>query len=148
MLLVVVIVADRFGAMPLFYATGAVAAIVSVAWLVGALLPKEAIGSIVVRAAEFLQSPEVVWQSLIDYEAFPTWRRDLRSVTPIAAHGTNPPERLASRVDKPNGELGRGSEEEMNSGHEGEAAVGSQDCLAADPLSGGDINRAPAREVP
>ena len=58
-LLVVVTVADRFGALSLFYTTGAVAAIVSVAWVVGALLPKEAIGSVVVRAAEFHQSPEV-----------------------------------------------------------------------------------------
>ena len=89
-ILVVVFVADRFGALGLFYSTGAVATIVSVAWVVGALLPAEAVGPIVVRAAEFHQSPEVVWQSLIDYERFPTWRRDLRSVTPLAAHEGRP----------------------------------------------------------
>lgn len=100
-LLVVVIVADRFGALPLLYIAGAVAAIVSVASVVGALLPKEAIGSIVVRAAEIHQSPEVVWQSLIDYEAFPTWRRDLRSVTPITAHEGKPRWRELFVTDKP-----------------------------------------------
>ena len=87
---VVVIVADRFGALPLFYTTGALAMMVTVAWVVGASLSKEAIGSPVVRAAEFHQSPEVVWQSLIDYEKFPSWCRDLQCVTPLAAHEGRP----------------------------------------------------------
>ena len=41
------------------------------------------LATIVTRAARFHQPPEALWQAITDYGNFPTWRRDLKSVTPL-----------------------------------------------------------------
>jgi|SRR5882762_3739858 len=46
--------------------------------LVGYLLPKE---HTVTRAARFHQPPEVVWKTITNIEAMPSWRQGLKSVT-------------------------------------------------------------------
>lgn len=58
----------------------AVAIIVGVIVLmavIGAFLPKSHTAS---RSTVIAQSPEVLWQALTDYPAFPQWRGDIKSV--------------------------------------------------------------------
>jgi Polyketide cyclase / dehydrase and lipid transport len=57
---------------------GSLAAIVALAAIVGALLPK---GHVATRAAKFREPPDVVWSAITGYEDFPKWRPGVTSVT-------------------------------------------------------------------
>ena len=60
---------------------GVLVAILLVIIAVGALLPKE---HVVSRSARYQQPPEVIWQTINDYRAFPSWRTDVVRVEPVA----------------------------------------------------------------
>jgi uncharacterized protein YndB with AHSA1/START domain len=60
---------------------GLLVAILVLIIAVGALLPKE---HVVSRSARYQQAPEVIWQTINDYRAFPSWRGDVVRVEPIA----------------------------------------------------------------
>jgi uncharacterized protein YndB with AHSA1/START domain len=55
----------------------ALAGILILATLIGWLLPKE---HSVTREARFHQPPEVVWKTITDIDAMPSWRQGLKSV--------------------------------------------------------------------
>ncbi|MGH9792597.1 MAG: SRPBCC family protein [Candidatus Acidiferrales bacterium] len=56
---------------------GTLAAIVTIVWIIGALLPREHVAT---RMARYAQSPEAIWQAITDAEAMPSWRKDVKSV--------------------------------------------------------------------
>jgi uncharacterized protein YndB with AHSA1/START domain len=98
---------------------GLLAAVLVLIVVVGALLPKE---HVVSRSARYQQPPEVIWQTINDYRAFPSWRTDVSRVEPIAGtegrvawkefsrHGAipfeiveaQPPSTLVTRIADPN----------------------------------------------
>ncbi len=58
-------------------AVGSLIALGVVAVAVGALLPQ---GHVASRTARFKQSPDVLWQTIADIAASPSWRPDVKSV--------------------------------------------------------------------
>ena len=84
----------------------------------GALAPKRHTTR---SQARYQQSPQVIWDTITDFRAFPTWRRDVKSVEPLPEHnglpawrehGANgdipfeviesqPPHRLVTRITDP-----------------------------------------------
>jgi hypothetical protein len=60
---------------------GVLVAILVLIIVAGALLPKE---HVVSRSARYQQPPEVIWQTINDYRAFPSWRTDVVRVEPLA----------------------------------------------------------------
>ncbi|HEU4387910.1 MAG TPA: SRPBCC family protein [Blastocatellia bacterium] len=100
-------------------ALAVVVLLVVVVAVVGALLPKAHVAT---RSARFKQSPEVVWQTITDVDAFPSWRADVKNVErlpdrdgrpvwrEIGSHGSitleviesDPPRRLVGKIADPN----------------------------------------------
>src|SRR5258707_5653639 len=86
--------------------------------LIGSLLPKE---HTVSREAGFHQPPEIVWKTITDIDAMPSWRRGLKSVKhlpdrnglpawveildsgiiPLETLTSQPPSRLVVRIAEP-----------------------------------------------
>jgi len=62
----------------IFWILGVLAGILILVTLIGYLLPKE---HTVTREARFHQPQEVVWKTIADIDAMPSWRQELRSVT-------------------------------------------------------------------
>ncbi len=62
----------------IFWILGVLAGILILVTLIGYLLPKE---HTVTREARFHQPQEVVWKTITDIDAMPSWRQGLRSVT-------------------------------------------------------------------
>lgn len=62
----------------IFWILGALTGILILVTLIGYLLPKE---HTVTREARFHQPQEVVWKTITDIDAMPSWRQGLRSVT-------------------------------------------------------------------
>lgn len=60
---------------------GSLAAIFTIARIIGALLPREHVAT---RMARYAQSPEAIWQAITDAEAMPSWRNDVKSVKRLA----------------------------------------------------------------
>lgn len=58
-------------------ALGAVAALLAIVVVVGALLPRD---HIAIMQARIAAPPRLVWQSITDPAAFPSWRSDVKSV--------------------------------------------------------------------
>jgi hypothetical protein len=56
---------------------GSLVAIVALAALIGAMLPK---GHVATRAAKFRETPDAVWSAITEYEEFPKWRTGVQSV--------------------------------------------------------------------
>lgn len=56
---------------------GATVGLVILVVAIGALLPKQ---HVVIRKARFTQSPDILWQALIDYQAMPTWHPSTQRV--------------------------------------------------------------------
>jgi len=48
------------------------------------------LATIVTRAARFHQPPEALWHAITDYENFPSWRSDLKSVTSLPPSAGRP----------------------------------------------------------
>lgn len=71
----------------ILYIVGGLAGLVALVAGIGALLPKEHAAS---QAAEFHRPPEAVWQAITDYEKFPSWRADVKSVTALPGHDGRP----------------------------------------------------------
>jgi len=61
----------------LLIVVAALAGLVAIVWLIGALLPK---GHVAARSAQFRQPPESIWRAITDVAAFPSWRTDVKSV--------------------------------------------------------------------
>ena len=58
-------------------ALAVIVAVITLMAVIGALLPKSHTAS---RSTIITQPPEVLWQALTDYAAFPQWRGDVKSV--------------------------------------------------------------------
>ncbi|MFZ0819454.1 MAG: SRPBCC family protein [Candidatus Acidiferrales bacterium] len=56
---------------------GVLVGIAVIVVIIGAMLPK---GHVATRAARFRETPEVIWQSITDFEKFPSWRAGVTSV--------------------------------------------------------------------
>src|SRR5580704_2484275 len=56
---------------------GVVVAIALLVVAIGALLPKQ---HVVSRQATYRQPPEAIWQTIMDYEKFPTWIKGVARV--------------------------------------------------------------------
>jgi len=99
---------------------GVVVAIALLVVAIGALLPKQ---HVVSRQATYRQSPEAIWQTIMDYKKFPTWIKGVARVesfqslngypgwTEIESNGMKiplqvteavPPRRLVTRIADPN----------------------------------------------
>src|SRR5580700_10965850 len=59
---------------------GVVVAIALLVVAIGALLPKQ---HVVSRQATYRQPPEAIWQTIMDYEKFPTWIKGVARVEPF-----------------------------------------------------------------
>ena len=66
---------------------GGLVGLIVLAWIVGALLPREHVAS---RMARYRQSPEAIWEAITNVEAMTKWRTELKSI-----------ERLPERDGKP-----------------------------------------------
>lgn len=67
----------------LFAAGGIVLLVVAVLGI-GALIPQDHVAS---RSVRYAQPPEVVWEAITDYEAFPSWRSGVDEVEPLVTTG-------------------------------------------------------------
>jgi uncharacterized protein YndB with AHSA1/START domain len=56
---------------------GGLAGLLAVAWLVGAMIPREHVAT---RMARYRQPPEAVWQAITEAEAMPSWRTGVAAV--------------------------------------------------------------------
>ncbi len=66
---------------------GALVVLMAVVWAIGAALPREHTAT---RIARYKQPPEKIWAAITEIDAFPQWRKDMKSV-----------KRMAERDDKP-----------------------------------------------
>lgn len=94
---------------------GGLVGLVAVIWLIGAMLPREHVGS---RIARYKQSPDAIWQAITGAEAMTSWRKDVKSVKrlpdengrpgwietmsmgeiPLRVEQSDPPRRLVMRI--------------------------------------------------
>lgn len=100
-----------------FVFTAAVAALIAIALVVGSLLPRSHVATVM---ATVDGNPEEVWEAINDPTAFPEWRpgvesvevttegpdgptrwieRSRNGVLPLAVEARDPPERLVLRID-------------------------------------------------
>ena len=56
---------------------GVLAGLVAIVWVVGSMLPE---GHVATRSAKFNKSSEEVWNTITDFAAAPTWRKELKSM--------------------------------------------------------------------
>jgi uncharacterized protein YndB with AHSA1/START domain len=66
------------------FAVGGIVLLVAAVLGIGALVPQDHVAS---RSARYAQPPEVVWEAITDYEAFPSWRSGVDDVEPLATAG-------------------------------------------------------------
>jgi uncharacterized protein YndB with AHSA1/START domain len=66
------------------FIVGGLALLVAVVLGIGAAVPADHVAS---RSAGYGQPPEVVWEAITDYEAFPSWRSGVDEVEPLATAG-------------------------------------------------------------
>lgn len=66
---------------------GAIAGIFAVAYGIGSTIPTEHVAS---RTAKFDQPPEKIWETITNFEAAPTWRKDLTAVKRLPDRNGNP----------------------------------------------------------
>ena len=84
-------------------AVGVVAALVVIVVLIGAMLPRDHVASV---SAEIAAPPEAVWSAIMQPEAFPSWRGDVRKVEMLTSTANGPSWREHTR----NGTLTMGIE--------------------------------------
>lgn len=101
-----------------FIVVGMLVALAAVIAIVGWSLPVKHVAS---RQRTFAASPEVVWRTITDVDAFPSWRSDVKSVERVgsavpltwieqgssgritfAIEASDPPRRLVTRIADPN----------------------------------------------
>jgi hypothetical protein len=82
---------------------GAIAALIAIVVVIGALLPRDHIASV---AATIAAPPNAVWSALVQPEGFPTWRGDVRRVEMLTSTANGPSWREFTR----NGALTMGIE--------------------------------------
>lgn len=75
-------------------AVGAVVALALIVTIIGALLPKAHVAS---SSATFKQAPPAIWQSITDFESFPSWRTDLKGVEKLPDRDGRPAWRELTR---------------------------------------------------
>jgi uncharacterized protein YndB with AHSA1/START domain len=68
--------------------------LIAVVVIVGYLLPKRHTAS---RTAQLSQPPERVWATITDFAAFPSWRKDVKSVEVLAPQNGRPSWRETTR---------------------------------------------------
>ena len=84
------------------YVIGGLGALAVIGGVVGTLLPKKSVASVLARSADFQQPPEIIWQAITSHEQFMTWRRNLRSITSLPPREGRPRWREVFRMgDKP-----------------------------------------------
>lgn len=87
--------------------------------VIGALLPEKHTAT---EAARFHQNPDAVWQAITNFQDFPAWRSNVRSIEPLASQNnlaawrevdtrdhvlpiqvleSNPPRRLVTKIADP-----------------------------------------------
>lgn len=66
---------------------GVLAGIVALAWVIGAMLPREHVAT---RMARYNQPPEAIWQAITDAEAFPSWRTGITAVKRLPEENAQP----------------------------------------------------------
>jgi hypothetical protein len=66
---------------------GVIVAVVLLVVVIGALLPRE---HSVSRQSFYHQAPEAIWQTIMDYEKFPTWMKGVARVEPFGSLNGNP----------------------------------------------------------
>ena len=84
-------------------AVGIVAGLVVIVVLIGAMLPRDHVASV---SAEIAAPPEAVWSAIMQPEAFPSWRGDVRKVEMLTSTANGPSWREHTR----NGTLTMGIE--------------------------------------
>jgi uncharacterized protein YndB with AHSA1/START domain len=97
---------------------GILVAVLIIVVVVGALLPQNHVAG---GSARYKQRPEIIFQTISDYHAYPSWRTDVQSIEPFPAaegrvawkehsrHGdipieileSQPPSRLVTRIADP-----------------------------------------------
>jgi len=85
-------------------AGGLVVALVVIVVVIGALLPRDHVASV---SATIAASPSAVWSAIVQPEAFPTWRGDVRRVEMLTSTALGPSWREYTR----NGALTMGVEQ-------------------------------------
>lgn len=88
----------------LLFIGGAIAALVAIVVMVGAMLPRDHVASV---TANIAASPSAVWSALVQPESFPTWRGDVKRVEMLTSTSTGPSWREFTR----NGPLTMGIEQ-------------------------------------
>ena len=98
---------------------GVLVGLATLAWLIGAMLPKEHVAS---RMARYNQPPEKIWEAITNVEAMPLWRKDLKAVKrvpdrdgkaawvetsgfgdmPLYVETSEAPRKLVTRIADPN----------------------------------------------
>jgi polyketide cyclase/dehydrase/lipid transport protein len=94
--------------------------LIAAVYVIGSRLPEK---HTAVRVARYNQPPDAIWQTITDYEKFPSWRSNVKSIAPLKstdtaaawreldAHGnslpyhlvgSDPPRRLAVEIADPN----------------------------------------------
>ncbi len=71
----------------IFRILGIIVALALCVVAIGALLPR---GHVVSRQATFHQTPEAIWQAIMDYQKFPTWIKGVARVEPFKSADGNP----------------------------------------------------------
>lgn len=66
---------------------GGLVGLVIVMWIIGAILPRQHSAT---RAARYNQLPERIWEALLDIEAMPSWRTDLKGIKRLPDHDGKP----------------------------------------------------------
>ncbi len=70
-----------------FIAVGVIAAVVVLVVIIGALLPRD---HVAIMQARIAAPQRLVWQTLTDPAAYPTWRHDVKSVEMLAPGAAGP----------------------------------------------------------
>lgn len=66
---------------------GLLAGIVALAWMIGAMLPRDHVAT---RMARFSRPPEAIWQAITQSEAFPSWRTGITAVKRLPEENAQP----------------------------------------------------------
>ena len=84
----------------------------------GAMLPRAHVAR---SSAEYKRPPQVVWDAITDYQSFPSWRGDVRSVEAMPSHAgrSTAPAFLKTLAGRRAGRLQRRYKAEQDSGGQG-----------------------------
>jgi hypothetical protein len=69
----------------LIWILGVIAALLAIVYAIGAALPER---HSVARVARYRQSQDAIWEAITDYGKFPSWRSNVKSVSPLTSQNS------------------------------------------------------------